>query len=154
EEARARGAEAGNGSGQIRNAQRDMVQAFAALGEKATHDGIEIGGLEKLDARSTEEQHSHIHVFVREGLAGDYLHTELVLVEGERGFDGLDGNAQMIESEFGEPGFLRTPPARKFADGIQQFGDALVLGGDGAQDRWLPSVGATRQAERDRNFAL
>jgi len=60
EQARASGAEACNGCGEIRDAQSDMVQAFAATGEKTADDGIGIGWFEQLDARSADGQHGDV----------------------------------------------------------------------------------------------
>src|SRR5882762_8046627 len=118
EQARAGGAEARNGRGEIRDAQRDMVQAFAAPGQKTADDGIGIGGFEQLDARSAHGQHGNVYLFVRDGFARGYLYTELALVEAERGFDGFDGDAEMIDGKVGEPTFRCAAFAREFTNGL------------------------------------
>ena len=49
-QADAGGLEGGEAGFKIRDAQRDVVQAFAALGEKAAEDGFGLGGFEELPA--------------------------------------------------------------------------------------------------------
>src|SRR6185437_5890370 len=75
----------------------DVVKARPAAGEELAHGGVRIEGLQELDMPVAYLEQGGIDPLCRDGLAVDQGHAERVAIQRERGVDGLDGHADVVD---------------------------------------------------------
>ena len=99
QQSRAMRFEALHRGGEIRDLQRDMMQAFAALLDKLGDHRIGTGGFQQFNARTAGGQHDDVDLFLFHGFARADWESELVLIERERAVERSDGDPEMINVE-------------------------------------------------------
>src|SRR5579872_2108965 len=97
DESDALGLERLEGGGNVIDVQRNVVQAFATLREKASDGRVGRGGLEQLDARVAGGDHRGVDLFLVDGFLVQHAETERLIELARRG-DAVDGDADVVES--------------------------------------------------------
>ena len=100
QQSRAMRFEALHGGCEIRDLERDVMQAFAALLDKFCDHRIGAGGFQQLNTWTTGRQHDDVDLFLRHGFARAGGESELILIEPERGVERSNGDPKMINVEF------------------------------------------------------
>src|SRR5580698_952820 len=99
QQSRSMGFEARDRGTEIRDLEGDMMQAFAALLDEFRDHRIGARGFQQLNARTARGQHDDVDLFLLHGFAWACRESKLLLIEGERGVERSDGDAEVVNVE-------------------------------------------------------